>query len=548
MCFTHTLYRMQSPTDQGGIGEKTEKCRTYPPCRNIYKQQASCAAWHEDVQERQIMIVLTAEALRAHIAGIPGIRNYKRRFCYDKFRDLVVSTRDMKVVALHGLKNTGKKVLMAQLIMDIGQYDNICLIRCTADDDMDDLRKAIETHSGCTYFFVDEAPVLKDFSIKVSELSDIYSAGRRIVLSGTNSQAFYIARRCELYGKIHMIHTTWIPYREYSFLLGRSLDDYIQHGGTLTPDNDFCTSEAGNAYVKSAIIGNILNSKDLARRDFGGVFTVYRYKNKLGAYLARFLDLYMSQLAVQVIKHCMSMHSSKDKDAYCRLLSSMDDISIKKGIIDAFDLSGRWWESEVDEGIACASAYLEASDVMYPVPDTDEAVFTQPGLRYSQCTAQIRLLMQDCHKCFSEEQLKKLSVQLGKELRKRLLEDIVWCQLFRAGRFRDFEIARFRSPHAGGETAFVLSSRKANEACIIALSHSDRAEDMPLLHLDSKSLRRKIWYMNNTMPIGRLALYRGKPLKEKQHGAGYANVGDFLMDPDRMLAAVQPVKKDPARC
>ncbi len=88
------------------------------------------------------MIVLTAEALRAHIAGIPGIRNYKRRFCYDKFRELVVSTRDMKVVALHGLKNTGKKVLMAQLIMDIGQYDNICLIRCTADDDMEDLRNA----------------------------------------------------------------------------------------------------------------------------------------------------------------------------------------------------------------------------------------------------------------------------------------------------------------------------------------------------------------------------------------------------------------------
>ncbi len=501
---------------------------------------------HEDVQERQIMIVLTAEALRAHIAGIPGIRSYKRRFCYNKFKDLVVNTRDMKVVALHGLKNTGKKVLMAQLIMDIGQYDNICLIRCTADDDMEDLRNAIEEHAGCTYFFVDEAPLLKNFSIKVSELSDIYSAGHRIVLSGTNSQAFYIARLCELYGKIHMIPTTWISYKEYNCLLGRSLDDYIQHGGTLTPDNDFCSSEAGKAYVMSAIIGNILHSQDIARRESRDIFTVYRYKNKLTAYLAKFLDLYMSQLAVQVIKNCMS--KSRDRDAFCKLLSTMEDISIKKGITDAFDLSGRYWESRVDEGIAYARAYLEASDVMYPVPDTDEAVFTQPGLRYSQCTAQIRFLMKDCHKCFSEEQLKKLSVQLEKELRKRLLEDIIWCQLFRTERFRDFEIARFRSPHAGGETAFVLSSRKANEACIIALRHSDMADDIPLLHLDSNSLRRKIWYINNSTPIGRLALYMGKTLKEKQHGASYASVGDFLMDPDRMLAAVQPAPKEPARC
>ena len=56
----------------------------------------------------------------------------------------------------------------------------------------------------------------------------------KIVLSGTDSLGFWLAMDEELYDRAKAIHTTFIPYREYSRLLGiDSIDEYIRYGGTL---------------------------------------------------------------------------------------------------------------------------------------------------------------------------------------------------------------------------------------------------------------------------------------------------------------------------
>jgi len=58
--------------------------------------------------------------------------------------------------------------------------------------------------------------------------------GMHIVLSGTDSLGFWLASGNELYDRVRMIHTTFIPYREYSRLLGiDSIDEYIRCGGVL---------------------------------------------------------------------------------------------------------------------------------------------------------------------------------------------------------------------------------------------------------------------------------------------------------------------------
>lgn len=54
------------------------------------------------------------------------------------------------------------------------------------------------------------------------------------LLSGTDSLGFWFALRQELYDRAKMIHTTFIPYREHSRLLGiDQIDEYIRYGGTL---------------------------------------------------------------------------------------------------------------------------------------------------------------------------------------------------------------------------------------------------------------------------------------------------------------------------
>ena len=49
------------------------------------------------------MISLTGKKLEDYVQAIPNISDYKKRFCYDDFKNLVVNTIDMKVVALYGL-------------------------------------------------------------------------------------------------------------------------------------------------------------------------------------------------------------------------------------------------------------------------------------------------------------------------------------------------------------------------------------------------------------------------------------------------------------
>ena len=53
----------------------------------------------------------------------------------------------------------------------------------------------------------------------------------KIVLSGTDSLGFLFAQNKELYDRAVTIHTTFVPFSEYSRLL--RIDEYIRYGGTL---------------------------------------------------------------------------------------------------------------------------------------------------------------------------------------------------------------------------------------------------------------------------------------------------------------------------
>ena len=82
--------------------------------------------------------------------------------------------------------------------------------------------------------------------------------------------------RQELYDRAKMIHTTFIPYREHSRLLGISqIDVYIRYGGTLragqnAEDASFRDDESTRRYIDTAICKNIQHS--LACCEDGGRF------------------------------------------------------------------------------------------------------------------------------------------------------------------------------------------------------------------------------------------------------------------------------------
>ena len=74
---------------------------------------------------------------------------------------------------------------------------------------------------------------------QVEAYHDVFSMMRiKIVVSGTDSLGFAMANRDELYDRSVMIHTSFIPFKEYVRLLDiRSIDRYIEYGGTQKMEN-----------------------------------------------------------------------------------------------------------------------------------------------------------------------------------------------------------------------------------------------------------------------------------------------------------------------
>ncbi len=497
------------------------------------------------------MLVYTADSLKKCMACIAA-RGYRKRFCYDKFRDLVVNTNDRKVVALYGLRRTGKSTLMAQLIMDIGQYNNTCLIQCSSGDYTDDLRKAIKGHQNCRYIFVDEAAKLEDFSKDASFLSDIYSARHRIVLSGTDSLAFRIAQIEELYEKIHMIHTTYIPYKEYNYLLGRSLDDYIQYGGTLTPENTFYNVEMTEEYSNSAIAENIQHSLDNLGIDGEyGSLSVFRTNDELTTFLNKIIEIYNRKFTHKIVNNNFKTHDiltlfehNKNKttaDYY--QLDTKTNIYLRDEIRYSLNILENLSEYATKNTINEAKSYLEDLDVIYKIPGTDEVIFTQPGLKYSQCTAQVDVILNSCNINFSESQRKELSAQLANDIKGRMLEDIIYYQMAKDEEIsREFRVSKFQRPNAG-EFDLALIAKNTNEAYIIEVKHSGKVVDKQARHLTNTALCKSFEEETGSSIVGRMVVYMGPTLKEKQHGVNYVSAEDFLTDTRRVLEKVRTVEE-----
>lgn len=205
------------------------------------------AAWH-------------GAALQAYTKSrLAGIK--KERSLIKQLHQYIRSANDGKVCCLYGLWKTGKTVMLLQEIVRLAAYDKCLLLQCERGSSMRQLLSVIEAYPHIQYIFIDEVTRLQNFTGTASVLSDRYAAaGKKVVLTGTDSLGFYIASKEELYDHIHFIHTTEIPFAEQHALLGTDRTAYMQYGGTLSPDTPFCDAQTADAYVETAIVQNIVHT------------------------------------------------------------------------------------------------------------------------------------------------------------------------------------------------------------------------------------------------------------------------------------------------
>lgn len=180
--------------------------------------------------------VTTGEALKKLLHDV---RRYEKRDSFEKLHRYLYGSGYGRVCILYGLRRTGKTTLLFQAMAEMNPEDfaKAVYIKLRPTDEMDMVARDLDQlqKEGYQYIFLDEVTLMKDFIDSAALLSDIYAMmGMKIVLSGTDSLGFWIARDYELYDRERTIHTTFIPFREYSRLLGiDSIDEYIRYGGTL---------------------------------------------------------------------------------------------------------------------------------------------------------------------------------------------------------------------------------------------------------------------------------------------------------------------------
>ena len=488
-----------------------------------------------------------------------------RRDC-SRILDEYLHGSDDRVCILYGLRRTGKTTMIHQAIMDMGadELARTAYIALTDRNTVRDLYLDIQKLMGDGYnvFFIDEATLARDFINSVGIIPLVFAAqGARLVMSGTDSLGFWLAGEDVLYGHAVLIHTTSIPYREHSRLLGiDDIDDYIRYGGTLREgmldldspipyidEMPFGDAESMYRYCDRAIASNIQNA-------------LIRYEDS--GHLVPLLELYRAHALTDVINRVVDDVShrfvldildreyrpsalddavrnlSQDGREVLRdgLLLEIDldsVVSRMRALFDITDAGDR--RVEVSEWhLALIRRYLTVLDVIAPyhvvqfsvpggpVREYDEMLVTQPGMRYCHARALAELICSSPEfEVVSESRREAIIERLLDGARGRILEEVVLHETAVAA--RDLQVTKvlFES----GEFDMLVRSPSTDTCVVCEVKHSLNRTPHQRRHLVDADKCSMVEERFGRI-VGRYVLYRGEDAEED--GVTYLNVEEYL--------------------
>jgi hypothetical protein len=391
-------------------------------------------------KEAPLMNIYTGTSLKEHCSQSIS-PTWKKRWLYPNLLTYLKGEDDGKVCCLYGLQKTGKRVMMLQAISELDD-EHCLLIECERDekgsssDTMYQVIKAVDENPRCNYIFLYEIAALKGVVDVVSafvEQPDF--AGKKFVMAGTDSLAFFFAGNDSLYEKVHFIHTTHCSSEEYLYLLQGDLSNYIKRGGTLTNGAVFEEPEQLNAYIRTAIAYNIAHTfehwKQGRNFDF---FHNMEGTDQLADFIMEVISVYNKKFLLRVIRQDLE---SSEAGSILDIMASASPFKEEK--IDAGTLSEnikislfydmkeppfyerpfyKMWHDNVDR----VTKYLQYIDVLYlqeslGATEQAEYCFTQPGIQYWQAHADAEALVKS-------EVFEAYSDSVKREILKRIEQDI----------------------------------------------------------------------------------------------------------------------------
>lgn len=494
------------------------------------------------------------------------------REAFPKILKFLRGSAESRVLIVYGIRRTGKTTMLQQAVRSLTreEFASAAYIKVRTGDTLAtmDARLSRLHAKGAKYVFVDEVTLMEEFIDGASLFSDVYAAmGMKIVLSGTDSLGFWMSINQELFDRAYLLHTTFVPFREYSRLLGiDDIDEYIDYGGLLKrgekdlddpavrePDASFRDDESARRYIDTAIARNIQHSLACCEggRYFGALRTLYE-KDELTSAVNRVIEDMNHEFLVSVLTRpfrssdlgivSRQLLTDRDPSRRRRLDRMLDRGAVTAELMRYLDIRNaeRQTVRLSDEDADSIKAYLKRLDLVRDCPvrqlrdgkviETVRPLFTQPGMRFCQAEALVRAIMRDSSFArLPSVEREYVSGRVLDDVRGRMLEDIVLLETLEATpRPRDIFSGRevFKLQFESGEYDMVVRDLGTDTCAIYEVKHSSEAVDDQARHLRDDE-KRKAAEKAFGKVASRTVLYRGADA-ESPDGVVWRNVNAYL--------------------
>lgn len=492
---------------------------------------------------------------------VAPIASYKKRECFTQLHDYIYGNSTDRVMILYGLRRTGKTTLIRQLIGEMSEEMRQKTAYIQINTSMDlakinlDLRQLAK--QGYKYVFIDEVTMMEDFIEGASLFSDIYaSSGMKIVLSGTDSLGFIFSENQELYDRCYMVHTTFVPYREFANVLGISgIDQYIRYGGTMSLGGidynhtgmTFATTASTNEYVDSAIARNIQHSlKNYRQGDHFRYLAELYEANELTSAINRIVEDINHRFTIEVLTKDFKSNDLglsaknllRDREAPNDVLYRVDRAAVNEKLRELLEIKNKperkvaindAHKREIKEYLDFLDLTVDV-DIVY-LPDFEHSrkhtVVTQPGMRYAQAEALVKTLMQDrVFGMLSLVERNAVTKRIMSDIQGLMLEDIVLLESKLAYPHCDV----FKLVFATGEFDMVIADPDAACCQIFEIKHSSEIAPAQYRHLMDADKCIATEFRFGTI-TDKNVLYRGQSCEVQ--GIRYVNVEEYLLSLSR---------------
>ncbi len=531
----------------------------------LQKKLKELRVQYPETAEEEIVFetnVVTGAALRDMVEPV---KKWQKRDLFAQLQTYLDSEDRTRVCAVYGLRRTGKTTMLFQAIAQMSGEDfaKTAYIKFQKSDSMAMINRDLKKlkQADYRYIFMDEVTLMKDFIDSAALFSDIFVAmGMRIVLSGTDSLGFWFAQNNELYDRVRMLHTTFIPYREYSRLLGiDSIDEYIRYGGTLrmgeidfdddeliAGDASFRDDESTRRYIDTAISKNIQHSLACFESGhyFRHLYDLYE-AGELTSAINRIIEDMNHRFVVSVLTRdfksndlgisTSNLRKERDIEKRTDILDMIDRQSVTERLMQILEIRNKEQQTvPVTENHAILiKQYLKALDLIVDCPieygnaqleQTEHILFSQPGMRYCQAQALVHSLMKDAlFQQLTDAEKDYVTGRILEEVRGRMMEDMILLETQKAlgKNYRVFKLQFF-----GGEFDMVIRSQKNNACAIYEIKHSKEVVEEQARHLRNEEMLRQTTPRFGHL-VGRTVLYLGEAF-DADDGISYHNAEQFL--------------------